>query len=90
MSTGDSGTLLTFPLMCLYGKTRIKLMNRFKLLLGRRGFVSFSSFFGGDDLAGATVFFTSATRVVVPTDREMDGTDLLLTGAAGRYFLVTG
>ena len=46
------------------------------------------SFFGGDDLAGATVFFTSATQVVVPTDRETDGTDLLLT--AGRCFLVTG
>ena len=87
MYTGDRGTLLTFSLMCFYGKIRIRLMNRFNLLLGRRGFVSF---FRGDDLAGATVFFTSATRVVVPTDRETDGTDLLLTGAAGRCFLVTG
>ena len=78
MYTGDRGTLLTFPLMCFYGKIRIRLM------------LVFSPFFGGDDLAGATALFMSATLVVVPTDRETDGTDLLLTGAAGRCFLVTG
>ena len=47
------------------------------------------SFFGGDDLVGTTCF-TSATRVVVPTDRETDGTGLLVTEAAGRCFRATG
>ena len=37
--------------------------------------------FGGDDLVGTTCF-TSATRVVVPTDRETGGTGLLVPEAA--------
>ena len=93
MYTGDRGTLLTFPLMCFHGKICIRLINMFNLLLGQRGFVSFFTLLrrgGKDDLAGATVFFTSATRVVVPTDRETDGTDLVLIDAAGRCFPVTG
>ena len=76
MCTLVTGELSLLSLYVFYGKIRIRLMNRFHLLLGRRGFVSFSPFFGGDDLAGATVLFTSATRVVVPTDRETDGTDV--------------
>ena len=49
----------------------------------------FSPFFGGDALAGAAVFFASATRVVVPTDLETDGTGMLVTEAAGRFLRVT-
>ena len=57
---------------------------------GEEGLLDFGSFFGDEDTAGATVFFTSATRVVVPTDRETDGTGLIVTEAAGRCFRVTG
>ena len=47
-------------------------------------------FFGDDNFAGATVFFTSATRVVVPNDCVMDGSGQLVTEAVGHCFCVTG
>ena len=57
---------------------------------GEEGLLDVWSFFGGNDFARATGFRTSATRVVVPTDRETDGTGRLVTEAAGRCFPVTG
>ena len=57
---------------------------------GEEGLLDFLSFFGGDDLFATTGFFTSTTRVVVPTDREADGSGLLVDGAAGHCLRVTG
>ena len=56
---------------------------------GEEDLVDFSPFFGSDNLAGAVVFFTSATRVVVPNDRVTDVTGQLVTETAGRCFRVT-
>ena len=57
---------------------------------GEEGLLDFGSFFGDEELAGTTILFTTDTRVVVLTDREMDGTGLLVTEAAGCCFRATG
>ena len=81
---------LTFPLFVLIVKYASDPGTGALRCFGEKGLVDFSPFFGGDNLAGAVVFFTSVTRVVVPTDRETDVTGLLVTETAGRCFQVTG